>query len=132
MVETMRQLWKEQPRVAIAAVLLCATLMFLGAVRYGRHTPNVPTFEVKTGEFLDSLQFRGEVTALKSISITAPAEAGELQILKLAADGEKVKQGDVIVEFDSSKTKQDLAQNKSSLKYTAADVEQARAHSRLA
>jgi HlyD family secretion protein len=112
--------------------LLAATVLLLGAIRYSHYSPSVPTFEVKTGEFLDSVQFRGEVTALKSISITAPAEAGELQILKIAADGEKVKQGDVIVEFDKTKTEQELAQNKSSLKYTSADIEQARAQARLA
>lgn len=106
-------------------------MLLLGAVRYTRHRPGVPTVEVKNGEFLDSLQFRGEITALKSISISAPAEAGELQILKIAADGENVKKGDVIVEFDRTKTEQELKQNQSSLKYTAADIEQARAQARL-
>jgi len=129
--DTMRQLRSKRPRIALAALLLCASFLLLGVMHYGRRSPNVPIFEVKNGEFLDSLQFRGEVTALKSISITAPAEAGELQILKIAADGDKVKQGDVIVEFDKTKTEQELKQNQSSLKYTSADIEQAHAHARL-
>lgn len=131
MIETVRQLWGERRKAVITVPLVAATVLLLGAIRYSHHSPSVPTFEVKSGEFLDSLQFRGEVTALKSISITAPAEAGELQILKIAADGDKVKQGDVIVEFDKTKTEQDLAQHKSSLKYTSADIEQARAQARL-
>ena len=59
----------------------------LGAVRLGKRSPTVPTIEVKRGEFLDSLQFRGEVKALKSVTISAPAEAGDLQIIKVSAEG---------------------------------------------
>src|SRR5437660_5308975 len=131
MIETVRRFWERRRNTAIIALLVATTVLLLGAIRYSHHSPRLPTFEVQSVEFLDSLQFRGEVTALKSISITAPAEAGELQIVKIAADGEKVKQGDVIVEFDKTKTEQDLAQNKSALKYTSADIEQARAQARL-
>jgi multidrug efflux pump subunit AcrA (membrane-fusion protein) len=81
----------------IGAVLLAGSGMVLGAVRLGRRTPAVPTFEVKRGEFTDSLQFRGEVKALKSVTISAPAEAGDLQIIKLSAEGAAVKPGDVVV-----------------------------------
>jgi RND family efflux transporter MFP subunit len=130
MLERARNLWTKR-LTGFISILLAATVLLLGAFRYGRHTPNVPTFEVKPGEFLDSLQFRGEITALKSISITAPGEAGELQIVKIASDGQKVNKGDVIVEFDKTKTEQDFKQNQSSLKYTSADVEQARALARL-
>src|SRR5262249_20315771 len=49
-----------------------------------------------------------------------------------ANDGTHVKQGDVIVEFDKTKTAQDLAQYQSSLRFTQADIEQARAKARLA
>lgn len=115
-----------------AVVLLASSGVLLGAIRYTHRTPSVPTIVVTRGEFLDSLQFRGECSALKSISITAPAEVGELQLLKVAADGTKVKAGDPVVEFDKTKTEQDLAQYRSSLKYTTADIEQARATARLA
>lgn len=42
--------------------------------------------------------------ALRSVTISAPPGVGTLQIVKLAADGSAVKQGDVVVEFDPSKT----------------------------
>ena len=47
----------------------------------------IPAFEVKREEFVDSLQFRGEVKATRSVTVSAPAEAGELQILKIATSG---------------------------------------------
>src|SRR6478735_743894 len=96
--------------LAVAAILLVGSGVVLAAVRLGRRGPQVPTTEVKRGEFLDSLQFRGEVKARKSVTISAPAEAGDLQIVKIASEGTAVKQGDVVVEFDKTKTEQDLAQ----------------------
>ena len=85
----------------------------LWVVAFLHKAPTVPTFQVKRGEFLDVLEFRGQLKAMKSVSITAPANAGDLQILKIAADGTQVKKGDVVVEFDPSKTQQDLAQDQS-------------------
>ena len=51
--------------------------------------------------------------------------------MNIASDGAKVNQGDLIVEFDKTKTEQDLAQYRSSLKYATADIEQARAQAKL-
>lgn len=120
-----------QRKLATAVIVLLACGVVFGAVHYSRRTPSIPTLEVKRSEFIDSVQFRGECTALKSLSITAPAEAGDLQILKIAADGTKVKPGDMIVEFDKTKTEQDLAQYRSTLKYSTADIDQTRAQSRI-
>ena len=94
-------------------------------------SPTVPTFQVKRGEFLDALEFRGQLKAMKSVTITAPANAGDLQILKIATDGTQVKKGDVVVEFDPSKTQQDLAQDQSALKSSQAEIDQVRAEGRL-
>jgi HlyD family secretion protein len=127
-----RQLSARGKSAVIAILLLVGSGVLLGAVRLTRHAPTVPTIGVKRGEFLDSLQFRGEVKALKSATISAPAEAGELQIVKLVPEGSAVKAGDVVVAFDKTKTGQDLAQYKSSLKSAEAEIGQAKAQARLA
>ena len=132
MIQRFQRLSTRAKSVVIAGILLAASGVLLGAVRLGRHAPTVPTIEVKRGEFLDSLQFRGEVKALKSVTISAPAEAGELQIIKVAPEGTAVKSGDVVVEFDKTKTEQDLAQFKSTLKSAEAEIGQAKAQARLA
>jgi RND family efflux transporter MFP subunit len=130
MIRRLQQVWARQKPVVVAGIV-AACVLLLGAIQYSHRAPAVPTIDVKRGEFLDSFQIRGEIAALKSIEITAPAEAGDLQILKVSADGAKVKPGDPIVEFDKTKTEQDLAQYRSSLKYASADIEQARAQARL-
>jgi HlyD family secretion protein len=125
---------KRIPRrtTVVVLVLLAASVAVLGMVRYSsRHTPPVATYQVKRGEFLDALQFRGQLKAMRSVTIAAPANATSLQILKVASDGAQVKQGDVVVEFDPTRSKQDLAQDQSALKSAQAEVEQARAQARL-
>jgi HlyD family secretion protein len=132
MIQRFRQLSLQRKALAIAVLVLAGSGVVLGAVRLGKRTPTVPTMEVKREEFLDSMQFRGEVKALKSVTISAPADAGDLQIIKVSAEGAVVKPGDVVVEFDKTKTEQDLAQYRSSLKSAEAGIDQARAQARLA
>jgi len=131
MISTIRQLWVQRKAMVVCALLLLGGGAVLGAVRYSSRFPAIPTLEVKRGEFVDSVQFRGEVKAMKSVTISAPAEAGDLEIVKIAADGTQLKQGDTIVEFDKTKTEQELAQYRSTLKSAQAEIEQARAQARL-
>lgn len=128
----LQKLWARRKAMLISVMLLAGSGVVLGAVRFSHRAPAIPTYEVKRGEFLDSLQFRGEVKALKSVTISAPAEAGDLQIIKLSAEGASVKAGDLVVEFDKTKTEQDLAQYRSTLKSAEATIEQARAQAKLA
>lgn len=132
MIQRFRQLSMRRKAMAVALLVLAGSGVVLGAVRLGKRAPTVPTIAVKRGEFLDSLEFRGEIKALKSVTISAPSEAGDLQIIKVSAEGTAVKPGDVVVEFDKTKTEQDLAQFRSSLKSAEAAIDQARAQARLA
>jgi HlyD family secretion protein len=131
MMEKLRAFWMKRRVVVILVVFFAASAAVYGVVHYSGNAPAVPTFEVKRGEFLDAMQFRGQLKAMKSITMTAPPNAGDLQILKIVADGAAVKQGDVVVEFDPSKTQQDLAQDQSVLKSSQAEIDQARAEGGL-
>jgi HlyD family secretion protein len=132
MIQRFRSLSMQRKILAIVIVVLGGSIAMLGAVRLGKRSPTVPTIEVKRGEFLDSAQFRGEVKAMKSVTISAPSDAGDLQIIKVSPEGTVVKAGDVVVDFDKTKTEQELAQYRSSLKSAEAGIEQARAQARLA
>jgi len=117
--------------IGVAGVLLAASLGLFAYVRSTRNEPNLPAYQVERSEFLDVLQFRGDLKALKSVTISAPPDVGMLQILKTAPDGSQVKKGDILVQFDPSKTKQDLDQDRSVLKSADAQIEQARAEGKL-
>lgn len=129
--QRLKDLWIRRGTLVIVFGLAAASAAVYGVVHYSGRPPVVPTFQVKRGEFLDAIQFRGQLKAMKSVTITAPANAGDLQILKILPDGTQVKTGDVVVEFDPSKTKQDLAQDQSILKSSQAEIEQVRAQGGL-
>ncbi len=131
MMARFQQWWQRRPALLTALFLLLGGAVVLGAVRFIDRAPAIPTAEVKRGEFVDSLPLRGEVKALRSLTIAAPAEAGDLLIVKLATDGSPVKKGDAVVEFDKTRNEQDLAQFKSAMKSAQAEIDQARAQARL-
>jgi RND family efflux transporter MFP subunit len=112
----------------IAAVVLlgAGSLAFRGSAK-----PTVPTAEVKRGEFVDTIQIRGDVQALHSVQLNAPSIAGDLQIVKLVPTGTMVKKGDVVVQFDPAALQRTLAQQRSVLKSSEADIEHSRAEAKL-
>jgi multidrug efflux pump subunit AcrA (membrane-fusion protein) len=106
----------------------------VAALRMGRGAANFPTAEVTRGEFADYVKIRAEVKAQKSVTLVAPlirGEGGDPQILKLVKTGAMVKKGEVVVEFDTAKLRDTLAENRSSLKQAEAEIAQARAQARL-
>lgn len=131
MMPNLRSFSKKTRALSAVAILSFGSLGLFGWVRSIRKDPPVPTFQVQRAEFLDALQFRGEVKAMKSVTIAAPPNIGSLQIVKLVADGTPVNQGDVVVDFDASKTKQDLDQDRSIVKSADAQIDQARAQGKL-
>ena len=83
---------------------------------------DVPTTAVSRGDFIDYLQVRGEVKAVRSIPLTAPSSAGDLQILELAANGTTVKKGDVVVTFDPVPVQRTHAEKLSELKQAEEEI----------
>lgn len=102
-----------------------------GAVRMSRTAPQVPTTEVKMGEFLDYVQVRGEVDALKSVVLLAPSNAGDIQIVKLVKNGTRVNKGDLVIQIDMSNLQRTLDEKRSGLKQAEAELEQVRAQAHL-
>ena len=92
---------------------------------------DVPTTAVVKGEFIDYMQVRGEVKAVRSIPITAPSSAGDLQILELAKNGANVKKGDVVVKFDPVPVQRTHAEKLSELKQAEEEIGKTEAQSAI-
>lgn len=125
------QLWRTRRRMVVAVVLIVGIGGSLLAARLARSTPSVPVVEVRSGEFVDYLQLRGNLKALKSVVLTAPSSAGELQILQLAKNGAMVKKGDVVAQFDTSTLGNRLLQQQTELRQAEAEIERVRAQGRM-
>lgn len=113
--------------IAIGGVLAVGALVI--AAR--RSVPDLPTAEVAKGEFVDTLEIRGEIRPLKSIVLTSPMQSGDLQIIKLAKNGTMAKPGDLLVQFDGTTLKRTVQEKQSEVKQADAEIEQAQAQARI-
>ncbi|PYV11441.1 MAG: hypothetical protein DMG23_04295 [Acidobacteria bacterium] len=129
--EELKLVWMRRRWLVIAVLVAVIGSVSLAAVRLADPALRIPTAEVKRGEFVEYVQLRGELKALKSVTLSAPFNAGDLQIIEIVRNGAMVKKGDVVVQFDTTKIDQDLAQNRSAMKAAEAEIEQARAQARL-
>lgn len=112
-----------------AGVCIVGALLFASSAR--RRAPDVPLVDVTTGEFVDVVELRGEVRPITSRVLTAPALAGELQIIRLAKANAAVKAGDVVVEFDRTTLERTRQERLSELRQADAEIDQARADARI-
>lgn len=123
--------WLRRKKTIVWIAILVLGGLGFGAFRMAHSAVTLPTAEVKRKDFLDTLEIKGEVKALRSVVIVAPYGAGDLQIVSLVANSAKVKKGDLIVEFDATTIKQKLAQDQSGVKSAEAEINQAKAAARL-
>jgi len=123
--------WLRQKKYWVAAAIVIIAGTIFGTIRLAHSAPKFPMAVVQQKEFVDYVEVRGAVKALKSTVVTAPADSGDLQILNIVTNGVKVKKGDVIVEFDATTVKHNLALNQSALKSADASIQQSRAASKL-
>ena len=123
---------RARPRRAVITLVVVALAVTAAFVGVGRGSaPDLPTVEVKKGEFVDALEIRGDIRPKKSVVLAAPMQSGELQIVKLAKNGSLVKTGDAVVEFDGSTLRRTMQEKQSELKQAEAEIEQSTAQGRI-
>ena len=97
-------MWRNNRRKILGLIFGLAIVVLIAGVSgvFGRTAAvEVPTTVVVKGEFIDYLQVRGEVKAVRSVPLTVPTTGGgDLQIVELAKNGMNIKKGDVVVRFD--------------------------------
>jgi HlyD family secretion protein len=76
----------------------------------------IPTARVTRGPVETKIHALGELRPGKTASIVAPPiSGGTLQLIRLVKTGTRVKQGDIVVEFDPSEQEYNLEQSQSQL-----------------
>jgi HlyD family secretion protein len=107
----------------LSFVLICLLLLQSAACSYvakiaglQNQEVRIPTIRVVRGPVETSIYTMGELRPGRTSTIIAPPIAGGLlQIIHLAKTGTRVKQGDIVVEFDPSEQEYSLEQSKSQL-----------------
>src|ERR1700676_1384081 len=80
-----------------------------GGYQFFRQLParqeQVPTAKVQRGEVVIRAYSRGELRAVRSVTLNAPNLFGTVQTTRLAPMGSVAKEKDLIVEYDDSERK---------------------------
>src|SRR5919106_2721674 len=114
------------PGLYLVRAMVALTLL-IAAAGAACSAPAVPSAPVVRGEFVDSIQTQGELKASRSLTLRAPADAGELRIVKLVPNGTPVKKGAVVAEFDTSTVARTLDQKRTEVNGLQAEIEKAQA-----
>ncbi|MFB0566542.1 MAG: efflux RND transporter periplasmic adaptor subunit [Candidatus Aminicenantaceae bacterium] len=107
--------------LGISVFILIFALVFILVQRGSKSA--VASTEVDYGEFIIKLIEAGELSAIHSVSVSAPRVRGRLQINKLIKDGSKVKEGDIVVQFDKVEKQQEMLKSLSDLKIAQNEIE---------
>jgi multidrug resistance efflux pump len=128
-------MWLNNKRKIVATVagLLVVVAIAGASGAFGRGASlEVPTTAVVKGEFIDYLQVRGEVKAVRSVPLTVPTTGGgDLQILELAKNGMTIKRGDVVVRFDPMTVQRTLNDRRSDFKQAEEEIAKTQAQYRI-
>ena len=101
-----------------------------GGRRRIRHIPlrdetelQIPVGRVRKGDFVISVRTRGDIKSTRSAVLLAPAVPG-LRILRLAKNGQVVKKGDAVVQFDTATMEQNLYTRNNSVQSAKGNLDQ--------
>ena len=106
------RLGKHDPRKVKATFLLVGLLAAGGGAyatyHYGMSTElQIPVGRARNGDFVISVRTRGDIKSTRSATLFAPAVPG-LRILRLAKNGQMVKKGEVVIQFDTATMEQNV------------------------
>ena len=128
-------MWRNNTRTigfSVAGVAIVATIAAVSGAFGGGAAIDVPTSAVVNGEFIDYLQVRGEVKAVRSVALTVPTTGGgDLQIVELAKNGMAIKKGDVVVRFDPMTVQRTLNDRRSEFKQADEEITKTQAQFRI-
>ncbi|HUK32132.1 MAG TPA: efflux RND transporter periplasmic adaptor subunit [Candidatus Acidoferrum sp.] len=124
--------------ISAAGVLILAAVLIAmrywgarGASSTVAAAGTMPTATVVRGDLVDSIELRGQFQAYNTVILEAPSDAGAIQVVKLAKDGDPIKKGDVAIVLDPSTLQSTLDQRRSDAKQTDAQKADAEAQARL-
>jgi len=85
---------------------------------------------VRKGEFVISVMTRGDIASTNSSVLAAP-QVPDLMITRLVTSGQRVKKGDVVVEFDAATQEQALLEQTTSVRTVDSEIVQMEASHKI-
>ncbi len=96
--------WRRLPRW-LRIVLLTGVILLIAWIVIPGGGPDLPTAPVQSGEFVIDLKETGRLRAENSVTVSSPPVRTNLQIIDLVPEGVQVKEGDFLIQFDTTELK---------------------------
>ena len=111
-------------RSAAAAILLAGALA-LAVGAWWRRTAVDPSFltVVQRGNLTSELTVLGTLRPIQSITYRSPVGGRELEIVSLVSEGSRVKEGDVLVQLDTTELERDVERQRQDLRQLRLDLQ---------
>jgi HlyD family secretion protein len=110
----LRKSWLVLALLAGVVIVLAATLPALRGFGGLVDDSDVPTFEVRTGDFVRRVYADGNLEAAQATILSSPTSvSGPVRIAWLAPDGSRVDAGDVVIRFDPTELEDKLHNGRS-------------------
>ncbi|MFC1541545.1 efflux RND transporter periplasmic adaptor subunit [Candidatus Latescibacterota bacterium] len=98
-------------------------ILFIIMISLSGSTPSIATYKAQKGEFIIDIQNKGELKAAKSTSVGVPRRVyGSTRITRIVEDGATVKEGDFLVQFDTSEFENRVSQEQNALENAKAEL----------
>jgi len=113
----------KKKRVIIPIVLVLALAGTGLGFKMVKRDPKVATFKVTKGEFLIDIRQAGELDATKSVSISQnPRRWESVRIINMVPDGTMVKEGDFLIQFDTTNATKEVTDRTDQLEQAKAEL----------
>jgi multidrug efflux pump subunit AcrA (membrane-fusion protein) len=112
-------------------ILIAVLAAAWGGYHFVRQLPQrqqqIPTAKVRRGDVMIRAFSRGELRAVRSVTLTAPNLFGTVQVTRLAPLGAMAREKDLIVEFDDSEVRARLEEKELELEQVDEQIKKAEA-----
>lgn len=111
-------------QTAVGAGVLLILLASVGmAFKMVKRDPKVATFKVTRGEFVIDISQSGELDATRFVSISQnPRRWDQVRILNMVLDGTIVKEGDFLIQFDTTNAEKEVTDRTNEFEQAKADL----------
>ena len=98
----MRKLFARLMVLAFVAAVVAGAYYLVQQIPTDQGVDELALVEVKRGDLTVATHLRGELRAVRSLTLTAPNLGSQSQVIQLAPPGSLARRGDLIVELDDS------------------------------